>query len=791
MSDDTKITSKIAATQPTFLRSADYISLSGKRPIHKNWTTDLKVRFNADEAERRLLAGENVGVVLGAYDLVVDVDPRNGGDDSWRRLQAALNIDASVFPTVQTGSGGLHVYMRLPFGVGRLKNDLGHDGYPGVELKCIGRQVVAPGSSHPETCKQYVVIRDIDPLDDDLGLPLAPTALIRLGEKSVILSEASSSSDKSPEWLAAALEHLDVSIYSGDHDRWLELMMACHDATSGAGCDEFVLWSIGDSAYADQAEVIARRWDGLSSNNPSRVTVKTLFKHFSDAGVAHLIEPDLDEAANDFEDIDPLDEPILAHSVGDTKAKRQANAEKARRVKAENGMLRKLEAAATREDFANWLNATFVYDRVTGNRINVETGEDFEDRVFENENGPGWARSGGKGSLLTAIKTGKAGINLRSVKMAASFPGKERFVPIDMGTHEDHALNIWYDTTLAPVEGNHVWFKNEVERLFPGDEHQQSIMLDYWAARCVDPGRKVRWQLVMESSQGIGKGQMKNGFSTLFGWRNCGTFGVTQILDKFNNWQVSTANLFGEEIGFGSWKDAKAAYETMKAPITDDFIAVRPMQRESQVRVPNGTNYIIHRNPGQKYYCPDDDRRICYLQPCPEDIDEKGSLHQQLAKHYASKDDMAAVRWWLINDWAPERIVMADDSVNIAGVGSVLFDEDPPMTEAKRKLIRDSFHADSNDVLEYQKLENVLKNLDLFTADDVLKLARENHLDRFDATDEQLLLAIRKWLNAVDYKKHSRNTNGASLTLYSPISDTKWSKIGPAERERQYLMQAS
>ncbi|QGY80812.1 bifunctional DNA primase/polymerase [Sphingorhabdus lacus] len=789
MSDDTRITSKIAAKQPTFLRSADFIALAGKRPVHKNWTTDLRVRFDADEAEKRLLEGKNVGVVLGAYDLVVDVDPRNGGDDSWQRLQADLAIDASAFPTVQTGSGGLHVYMRLPVGVGPLKNDLSKEGYPGVELKCIGRQVVAPGSCHPDTGREYVVIRDIDPLEDDLGLPFAPFELIALGEKNVA-SSACGSGNKSPEWLADALEHLDVSIYSGDHDRWLELMMACHDATSGAGCDEFVLWSIGDSAYADQAEVIARRWDGLSSDATVRITAGTLYKHLSDAGVAHLIKPDFEEAANDFDDVDPLDEPLLLHAVSDTKAKRQANAQKAREVKAEKGKLRKLEAAASLEDYANWLNATFVYDRATGNRINVETGEVFDDRVFENENGPGWARSGGKGSLLTAIKTGKAGINLRSVKMAAWFPGRERFVAIDMGTHEDHALNVWYDTTLAPVEGNHEWFENEVERLFPDDKHQQSILLDYWAARCMEPGRKVRWQLVIESAQGIGKGQMKNGFNTLFGWSNCGTFGVTQILDKYNNWQVSSANLFGEEIGFGTWKEAKAAYENMKAPITDDFIAVRPMQRESQVRVPNGTNYIVHRNPGYKFYCPDDDRRICYLQPCPEEIDEKGRHNQQLAKHYSSKEDMAAVRWWLINVWARERIVMSDDGVSIAGVGSVRFDEDPPMTEAKRKLIRDSFHADGNDVLDYSKLENVIKKLDLFAADDVLTLVKENHLDRLDATDEQLLLAIRKWLNAVGYKKHSRNTNGASITLYSPINDEKWSNIGPAERERQYLFRA-
>ena len=438
------------------------------------------------------------------------------------------------------------------------------------------------------------------------------------------------------------------------------------------------------------------------------------------------------------------------------------------------------------EAYADWVNRTFAYDRSNGKRVNVDTGETYEDQVFENEFGPGWARSGGKGSLINAIKTGKAGLDLQSVMMAAAFPGKERMVPIDMGTHTDRALNTWYDTTLAPVGGDHAWFKEEIERLFP-DKLQQSIVLDYWAARCLDPGRKIRWQLVIESAQGVGKGQMKAGLTTLLGWRNVGNFGVTQMLDRFNAWMVSSANLFGEEIGFGTWKEAKEAYENMKAPIADDHIAVRPMQRESMVRVPNGTNYIVHRNPGRKYYCPEDDRRICYLQPDPEDMDDKGAHFQRLSKHYASKEDMAAVRHWLMNDWAAGRVVMEEEGDRIAGVGSVMFDNDPPMTPAKRQLMRECLKADKEELIDFEDLEGVLAGLDLFSADDVVKLVRESGFDRFDATDDQLLAAIRKWLNAAGFQKHKRNTNGDGITLYSPESDAKWSAMGPAARERAYL----
>jgi len=49
-------------------------------------------------------------------------------------------------PAHRTGSGGLHIYMRLPENAGRLKGNLAADGYSGVDLKFIGGQVVAPGS---------------------------------------------------------------------------------------------------------------------------------------------------------------------------------------------------------------------------------------------------------------------------------------------------------------------------------------------------------------------------------------------------------------------------------------------------------------------------------------------------------------------------------------------------------------------------------------------------------------------------------------------------------------------
>ncbi len=85
----------------------------------------------------------NIGLRTGAI-AVVDIDPRNGGDDGLGELEH----QAGKFPetvTVSTGGGGLHFYFTSPGGVSSRTN-LG--GFAGVDLKAEGGYVVAPPSLH-------------------------------------------------------------------------------------------------------------------------------------------------------------------------------------------------------------------------------------------------------------------------------------------------------------------------------------------------------------------------------------------------------------------------------------------------------------------------------------------------------------------------------------------------------------------------------------------------------------------------------------------------------------------
>jgi predicted P-loop ATPase len=163
------------ATCIKILASAGYplIPLRGKIPLEENWEhTPL-----GKHSEKTLL-NHNYGVCLGPTDLVIDVDPRNfnpPGDDPMKRLAARIGGFTKTF-TVKTGGGGYHMYYKKPATL-LVRNSLPE--FPGVEFKAgPGRQVVGPGSIHPDSKRLYEVVVGMNG-----GVPVVPHNLTSLIER--------------------------------------------------------------------------------------------------------------------------------------------------------------------------------------------------------------------------------------------------------------------------------------------------------------------------------------------------------------------------------------------------------------------------------------------------------------------------------------------------------------------------------------------------------------------------------------------------------------------------------
>jgi len=270
----------------------------GKAPLHGKWQE--KAYDAATVVATAEKASLNVGVRISGSDLlVVDVDPRNfKGVDSYENLKRDFKIEESDFPCVHTGGGGVHLYMRRPVGM-HFAQAL--DDYPGIDFKTSG-QVVAPGSLHPVTGLPYVG-KNLDLLA--LELP-APAALLDRLDKSKGRNKPSDGASRvgeiGPAQLAANLAQLDVESFA-DYNAWLEVMMASHAATAGAGLEEFVQWSTGFTGEAASPEVIRDKWDGFSLDG-NGITSRTLYGLVEKAGGTPV---DRMEACEDFE---VWDQPI-------------------------------------------------------------------------------------------------------------------------------------------------------------------------------------------------------------------------------------------------------------------------------------------------------------------------------------------------------------------------------------------------------------------------------------------------------------------------------------------------
>lgn len=85
----------------------------------------------------------NVGIATGRGLVVIDVDPRSGGDDAMVDLRGRLGALPDTVE-VLTGGGGRHVYLATETEV---RNSAGVLG-PGVDVRGEGGYVVAPPSTH-------------------------------------------------------------------------------------------------------------------------------------------------------------------------------------------------------------------------------------------------------------------------------------------------------------------------------------------------------------------------------------------------------------------------------------------------------------------------------------------------------------------------------------------------------------------------------------------------------------------------------------------------------------------
>jgi hypothetical protein len=122
-----------------------------KRPALSDWPNQAAGTVIEADWLWQVHPGAGIGVVTGSisgiFVLDVDVGPEKRGDETLAVLIEHFGPLPETW-MVQTGSGGWHLYFRLPSGV-VIRNDAGKRLGPGLDIRGEGGQVLAPPTIHP------------------------------------------------------------------------------------------------------------------------------------------------------------------------------------------------------------------------------------------------------------------------------------------------------------------------------------------------------------------------------------------------------------------------------------------------------------------------------------------------------------------------------------------------------------------------------------------------------------------------------------------------------------------
>lgn len=524
----------------------------GKRPIHSDW---VKKAYGNKVIAMAEAGGNNTGVRLTASQLVIDVDPRNfpEGRDSFAELCRDVGLDPDAYPRVETGSGGLHVYMTKPADVSTLDS---LEAYQGVEYKTYGRQVVAAGSRHPNG-KLYEWDVLSPPLES-MFIPNGTVGASRVPERLLTLirrpaRSASSTSDGGEydqEQIGKMLDVLDPGDFK-EHTEWVTIMMAVHHASGGAARDEFIEWSTRDPDYADDGWIIGRRWDSLHRKTEGQaVTFRTLHKYLRDKGKDDLI-PSIPAAQDFADDIElPGEEGVAAVEEFEHEALGPLSRMNKRYwAVTDGGKFRIMEQ---------------IEDPAMKRKMWVSYGkQDFQDMLSNRR-------------VEKMVRNKKGEMELKIVPISGAWlewGPRRSAIGVVFDPEKDHPgwLNLWTGWAIEPKKGDWSLTKELIrDVLCDGNMEAYDFVAKWMAFMIQKPWEPPEVAICFHGDKGTGKSTLGQALVALAGRHGLQTSSPKHLTGNFNSHLMDIVMLFADEAVRPGDKDA---VNTLKALITEKDMA--------------------------------------------------------------------------------------------------------------------------------------------------------------------------------------------------------------------------
>jgi len=241
----------------------------------------------------------------------------------------------------------------------------------------------------------------------------------------------------------------------------------------------------------------------------------------------------------------------------------------------------------------DWMNDwCYVADRQVF--VNPDSGERHNKAGFNNA-------LAARARSMTAANLALMDPRFRRFARTLYLPGRPRETEFD----GDPVLNSWKPCGLQPEAGSPPdAFLRHMEYLIP-DEPERNVALDYLAFCVQNPGRKIRWAMLLQGAQGTGKSCLRHVMQHVLGRHNVTCPSNETMHQKWTTWQVGAQMIVIEEVmALGRLE----FMNLLKPKITEDRTEVNEKYMTA-FEQPNVYNFLLLTNHPDSIILDRDDRR--------------------------------------------------------------------------------------------------------------------------------------------------------------------------------------
>lgn len=436
--------------------------------------------------------------------------------------------------------------------------------------------------------------------------------------------------DLTPDEVDAILENYPP--HDLDYDDWLRVGMAIYHQTEGNGYEKWLRWSEQSPKHDERH--MKTKWRSFGgSSNP--VTMRSIIKATggmangavvsADSEVALSLEAEAEQvsdretysafkkrvqALNEIQ-LSPDIRSLLAKTVHEVYAKEAGMG--LREVKASFKPIKAGrvpgDAGGETVEMPDWLDGwvygeadcMFINTAVSEYQIKREAFRAKFDRMPE----------------VVAMETDAAHFALQMVQIPTVvrgmyWPGQDRMFECEGKSH----VNIYHPSGAIPCnslddDGQAVvdLFVDHVRNTI-ADKREGDLLIDFLSYVYANPGKRVRWGMLLWGIEGNGKTYFYHVMQQLLG-RNATIINTSMIERPFNDWAVGSRLIGIEEIrisGTNKWR----VLDQLKPMISNDNIAVEP-KGATRYHAPNFASYLMTTNHHDAVPISDNDRRYCVI----------------------------------------------------------------------------------------------------------------------------------------------------------------------------------